>query len=158
MPFDYKRLTWARQSRLEVAGRADGPARCCPTWSRRRRPLGEITPKAAEATGIPAGLPLIAAAADKACEVIGAGCLEPHIGCLSYGTTATINTTHRSYIEVIPLIPPYPAAVPGAYSLEIQIYRGYWMVSWFKQEFGQHEQRMADGTGRRGRRRCSTSW
>ena len=57
--------------------------------------LGEITPEAAEATGIPAGLPLIAAAADKACEVIGAGCLEPHIGCLSYGTTATINTTHR---------------------------------------------------------------
>jgi len=38
--------------------------------------------------------------------VIGAGCLEPHIGCLSYGTTATINTTHRRYIEVIPMIPP----------------------------------------------------
>ncbi len=31
-----------------------------------------------------------------------------------------------------PLFPPYPAAVPGAYSLEIQIFRGYWMVSWFK--------------------------
>ena len=38
-------------------------------------------------------LALIAAAADKACEVIGSGALEPHIGCLSYGTTATINTT-----------------------------------------------------------------
>ena len=109
--------------------------------------LGEITPEAAEATGIPAGLPLIAAAADKACEVIGAGCLEPHIGCLRYGTTATINTTHRKYIEVIPLIPPYPAAVPGAYSLEIQIYRGFWMVSWFKQEFGLREQRLADERG-----------
>jgi sugar (pentulose or hexulose) kinase len=34
--------------------------------------------------------------------------------------------------------------VPGAYSLEIQIYRGYWMVSWFKNEFGHHEQRLAD--------------
>ena len=109
--------------------------------------LGEITPEAAEATGIPAGLPLIAAAADKACEVIGAGCLDPHIGCLSYGTTATINTTHRKYVEVIPLIPPYPAAVPGAYSLEIQIYRGYWMVSWFKQEFGYPEQQLAEEQG-----------
>jgi sugar (pentulose or hexulose) kinase len=105
--------------------------------------LGEITPAAAEATGIPAGLPLIAAAADKACEVIGSGGLEPHIGCLSYGTTATINTTHKKYVEIIPLIPPYPSAVPDAYSLEIQIYRGYWMVNWFKNEFGYEEQEIA---------------
>jgi sugar (pentulose or hexulose) kinase len=37
--------------------------------------------------------------------------------------------------------------VPDAYSLEIQIYRGYWMVSWFKSEFGHHEQRLADERG-----------
>ncbi len=79
--------------------------------------------------------------------MIGAGCLEPHIGCLSYGTTATINTTHRRYIEAIPLIPPYPAAVPGAYSLEIQIYRGFWMVSWFKEQFGHLEQQLASERG-----------
>ncbi|HEX7540711.1 MAG TPA: FGGY-family carbohydrate kinase [Anaerolineales bacterium] len=109
--------------------------------------LGEITPGASAATGLPAGLPLIAAAADKATEVLGAGCLEPHIGCLSYGTTATINTTHKKYIEVIPLIPPYPAAVPGQYSFEIQIYRGYWMVTWFKQEFGLREQGLAKAQG-----------
>jgi sugar (pentulose or hexulose) kinase len=93
------------------------------------------------------GLPLIACAADKACEVLGSGALESHIGCLSYGTTATINTTHKRYVEVIPLIPPYPAAVPGEYTMEIQIYRGYWMVNWFKQEFGQREQKLADEAG-----------
>lgn len=98
-------------------------------------------------TGIPEGLPLIAAAADKACEVIGSGCLDPWNACISYGTSATINTTHRKYTEVIPLIPPYPAAVPNAYSLEIQVYRGYWMVSWFKQEFGALEQRIATERG-----------
>jgi sugar (pentulose or hexulose) kinase len=105
--------------------------------------LGHITKQASEATGIPEGLPLIATAADKATEVIGTGCVSPDIGCLSYGTTATINTVHRKYIEVIPLIPPYPAAIPGAYNLEIQIYRGFWMVSWFKKEFGQLEQQLA---------------
>jgi len=109
--------------------------------------LGEITTEAAEQSGIPVGLPLIASAADKATEVLGAGCLEPHIGCLSYGTTATINTTHTKYTEVIPLIPPYPAAVPGAYSLEVQIYRGYWMVNWFKREFGLEEQLRAEEQG-----------
>lgn len=105
--------------------------------------LGEITPAAAEATGIPAGLPLISAAADKACEVIGAGCLQPHVACLSYGTSATINTTNQRYFEAIRMIPPYPAAVPNHYSSEIQILRGYWMVSWFKNQFGHNEQQLA---------------
>lgn len=146
MPFDYKHLHWSswwdwkwQVLPIDKSLLID----LVPPAAR----LGEITPEAAEACGIPAGLPLIASASDKACEVIGAGCLEPHIGCLSYGTTATINTTHRKYIEVIPLIPPYPAAVPDAYSLEIQIYRGFWMVSWFKQEFGQQEQLLADERG-----------
>jgi sugar (pentulose or hexulose) kinase len=101
--------------------------------------LGTITKSASKATGIPEGLPLIATASDKATEVIGAGCLGPSIGCLSFGTTATINTTHKKYVEVIPLIPPYPAAIPGAYSMEVQINRGFWMVSWFKEEFGLEE-------------------
>ena len=109
--------------------------------------LGVITTEAAAATGIPENLPVIAAAADKACEVIGAGCVDPSVACLSYGTTATVNTTHKKYVEVIPLIPPYPSAVPDAYALEIQIYRGYWMVSWFKREFGQNEERLAKQRG-----------
>jgi sugar (pentulose or hexulose) kinase len=79
--------------------------------------------------------------------VIGAGCVESHKACLSFGTTATINTTTRKYVELIPLIPPYPSAIPGAYSNKIQIYRGYWMVSWFKREFGQNEQRLASERG-----------
>ena len=90
---------------------------------------------------------MIAAAADKACEVIGAGSLAAHTGCISYGTTATITNTQTRYVEPIPLIPPYPAAVPNAYSLEVQIYRGFWMVSWFKKEFGQLELQMAQEQG-----------
>lgn len=146
IPFDYKRQTWSRSYDWKWEAVPIDPA-LLPELEPVASVLGEITPEAATATGIPAGLPLIAAGADKACEVIGAGCLEPHIACLSYGTTATINTTHRRYVEVIPLIPPYPAAVPGAYSLEIQVYRGYWMVSWFKREFGQYEEHIAQETG-----------
>jgi sugar (pentulose or hexulose) kinase len=146
LPFDYKRKQWARASNWKWKA-VPVDRSWLPELIPPAQPLGKITPSAAEATGIPRGLPLIAAAADKACEVIGCGALDPHIGCLSYGTTATINTTHRKYVEVIPLIPPYPSAVPYAYSLEIQIYRGYWMVSWFKREFGHHEQRLAEERG-----------
>jgi sugar (pentulose or hexulose) kinase len=146
VPFDYKGLDWASPRDwkwLAVPMDPDLLPELVPPGSQ----LGEITSQAAEATGIPAGLPLVAAAADKACEVIGAGCLEPHMGCLSFGTTATINSTHDRYVEVIPLIPPYPAAVPGRYSLEIQIFRGYWMVNWFKEEFAHRERRLARERG-----------
>jgi sugar (pentulose or hexulose) kinase len=138
IPFDYKRKTWCYswdwKWQIAPLSMSQLPELVPPT-----QPLGVITSAAAESTGIPPGLPLIAAAADKACEVLGSGGVEPNIGCLSFGTAATINTTHKKYVEVIPLIPPYPSAVPDAYSLEIQIYRGYWMVSWFKQEFGHFE-------------------
>jgi len=146
VPFDYKRQRWAGPRDWKWQALPIDPG-LLPELVPPGEPLGEITAEAAEATGIPAGLPLIAAAADKACEVIGAGCLEPNLGCLSYGTTATINTTHRRYVEAIPMLPPYPAAVPGAHSLEVQIYRGYWMVSWFKREFGLREQRLARERG-----------
>lgn len=146
VPFDYKKQTWEPPWGWKWQA-VPVDKSLLPDLVPVASPLGEITPQAAAATGLPVGLPLIAAAADKATEVLGAGCLEPHIACLSYGTTATINTTHRRYIEVIPLIPPYPAAVPGHYSFEIQIYRGYWMVTWFKQEFGLREQRLAAERG-----------
>jgi sugar (pentulose or hexulose) kinase len=146
VPFDYKKLCWAASWDWKWQAAPIRPE-MLPDLVPPGDTLGGITPEASEATGIPAGLPLVAAAADKACEVIGAGCLEPHIGCLSYGTTATINTTHQKYIEVIPLVPPYPSAVPNRYSLEIQIYRGYWMVSWFKREFAHKERRIAQQRG-----------
>ena len=105
--------------------------------------LGHISRQASKETGLPQGLPVIAAAADKACEVLGSGCLSPDIACLSFGTTATIETTNREYIEIIPFLPSYPSAVPGAYNTEVMIYRGYWMVSWFKNEFCQNEINLA---------------
>jgi len=146
MPFDYKRLDWA--SSWDWKWQAVPMDRnILPKLISPGELMGEITKSAAESTGIPCGLPVVAAAADKACEVIGAGALEPNIGCLSYGTTATINTTHKKYIEVIPLIPPYPAAVPGSYSLEIQVTRGFWMVSWFKEQFAYRETIIADERG-----------
>ncbi len=147
IPFDYKRL---RQSawwdwKWRVLPGID-PA-ILPDLVAPGQLLGTICPEAARDTGLPEGLPLVAAAADKACEVIGSGSLDSSIGCLSYGTTATINVTHKKYVEPIPLIPPYPAAVPGYHTVEVQVYRGYWMVNWFKEEFGHLEKRQAAELG-----------
>lgn len=106
--------------------------------------LGRITGRAARETGIPEGLPVIAAGTDKGCEMLGAGCLTPETGCLSFGTTATFNTTTTKYIELLSMIPPYPASVPDTYYTEVMIYRGFWMVSWFRDEFGVLERQIAE--------------
>lgn len=105
--------------------------------------LGAITKSASKATGIPAGLPLIASGTDKGCEILGAGCLSPETGCVSYGTIATINSASDKQVYLFPIIPPYPSSVPDAYYNEISIFRGYWMVSWFKEEFGLQEKLLA---------------
>jgi sugar (pentulose or hexulose) kinase len=143
VPFDFKKQEWSKDS--------DFKWKMFPYITRDRlatlvKPsefLGAISKKASKETGIPEGLPVIAAAADKACEVLGSGCLSPDIACLSFGTTATIETTNSKYVEIIPFLPPYPSAVPGAYNTEVMIYRGYWMVSWFKNEFAHNEMVLA---------------
>jgi sugar (pentulose or hexulose) kinase len=146
VPFDYKKQHWASSWDWKWRVLPIDP-QLMPDLIAQAQPLGELTRQAAEATGLPTGLPVIAAAADKACEVIGSGALDSSIGCLSYGTTATINVTHRRYVEPVPLLPPYPAAVPGYYTVEAQVYRGYWMVNWFKEEFGDRERQQAAELG-----------
>ena len=98
--------------------------------------IGYITDEASRETLIPKGTPVIASASDKACEALGSGIMEPNIAALSYGTTATIQTVHKKYIEVVKFIPPYPSAIPGYYNTEVMIQRGYWMIRWYRNEFG----------------------
>ncbi len=142
LPFDYRRQRWAGPRDFKWRSM---PVRreTLPELVSPGEPIGHLTPAAAAHLGVKAGLPVIAAASDKACEILGSGGLTPNIGCMSYGTTATINATSKRYVEPSRLMPPYPSAVPGNYSTEVMIYRGFWMVSWFKKEFGLREQRLA---------------
>lgn len=146
LPFDYKRLKWAAPRDWKWQAM---PIRReqLPELRKPGELLGQISAEASRHTGIPEGLPLIAAGADKACEVIGAGGVDPSTACLSYGTTATINTTRSKYLETIPLIPPYPSAIPDHFNTEVMIFRGFWMVSWFKQQFGLREMQRAKELG-----------
>jgi len=138
LPFDFKHSRWSSRfdwKWLVAPFRREWlPALVPPGGT-----LGGLTADAASHLGLTAGLPLIAAAGDKQCEALGAGALTPEVAALSFGTTATIGTTHRRYLEAIPLVPPYPAAVRGAWLVELQVLRGFWMVEWFKREFGAAE-------------------
>jgi len=146
IPFDHKNLEWCKEASLKWK-LFPVPHEMLPDLVQPGEVLGEITAKASRETGIPKGLPVVAAATDKACEILGSGCLESDVGCLSYGTTATINIISKKYIEPAPFIPPYPAPIPDAYCTEYMIYRGYWMVNWFKKQFALREEQLAEKKG-----------
>ena len=146
LPFDFKHHTWSkpldwRWQALPIT------KKMLPELIPCGDELGEISQQAAKDTGIPVGLPLISAGSDKACEALGAGSLTPQTASLSYGTTATYNTTNTTYVEAIKRLPAYPAAMPNTFNTEIIVQRGYWMVSWFKREFGLKEQQIATQQG-----------
>ena len=146
LPFDFQASRWAgrRDWKWQVAAFDPAwlPELVPPTGS-----LGGLTAEAAALVGLSAGTPLIAAAGDKQCEALGVGALTPNLAALSFGTTASIATTHRRYLEAIPLVPPYPAALPGAWLVELQVFRGFWLVEWFKRELAAGEVARAGALG-----------
>ncbi|MBU0971239.1 MAG: FGGY-family carbohydrate kinase [Proteobacteria bacterium] len=138
LPFDYKRQKWA--------GRWTLPNRLfpveiekLPTLIAPGQLIGQVTASAGELTGLRSGIPVIACGSDKGCETLGAGVTNQKMVSLSFGTTATVQTTSQKYFEAIRFMPPYPSPVPGCYNPEVEIFRGFWMISWFKQEFAHKE-------------------
>ena len=146
VPFDFKKQDWCADSDWKWHSMAI-KRYMLPSLCAVGEKLGVVTAEAAESTGLPMGVPVIAGAADKACEVLGVGALEASVASVSCGTTATINTTRPEYVEVVPFMPAYPAALPKHFNTEIQVFRGFWMVSWFLEQFGEVERRQAGETG-----------
>jgi len=138
LPFNYKKMRWARKSelctRLFPVDRVKLPELVQPG-----EVIGTITPQVADSTGIPAGIPVIACGSDKGCETLGSGIIDQKSVSLSFGTTATIQTTSRKFFKPIRFMPPYPAPLPGHYNPEVEIFRGYWMITWYRNEFAYQE-------------------
>ena len=115
LPFDYKALPLGGARRLEMDRRAVEPAwlpelvaadrsrsasstRPRPPRTRACRPACRSSPR-------PRTRPARSSAPGPS--------RRTSLG-LSYGTAATVNVTSDRYVEPIPLIPPFPAAIPGA--------------------------------------------
>lgn len=146
LPFDYRARRWA------------GPKSWrWPALSIRREQLvelvkpgeqlGALTDAAADHLGLPAGVPVIAAGADKACDLVGAGISDRNTGCISFGTRSTISVQSARYFEAKPPMPAFPAARHGYFMVESAVPRGFWMVNWFKEQFGLEERQRAEATG-----------
>ncbi|MEX1298434.1 MAG: FGGY-family carbohydrate kinase, partial [Desulfotignum sp.] len=147
LPFDYKRHCWA-EARFNLAKILfPVPMEKLPRLVPAGEIIGCVSKGASDATGIAPGIPVIACGSDKGCETLGAGVSGPDMVNLSFGTTATVQTLSDRYFETLPLMPPYPSPMPGHYNPEVQIFRGFWMISWFKDQFAHKEVSEAHALG-----------
>jgi sugar (pentulose or hexulose) kinase len=94
--------------------------------------IGPLTSEASVATGIPAGVPVIATANDKAVEMLGAGPLGTNAALVSLGTyiaamvPGTVN--HKSPANFWTNF----ASIPHRYLYESSgVRRGMWTLTWF---------------------------
>ncbi|VDN48053.1 Carbohydrate kinase [Petrocella atlantisensis] len=146
IPFSYKHFRWEKKHSLKHDIFHIEDDKLCDLVGSSET-IGSLTIKAAKETGLPPKLSVIAAGSDKGCETLGVGCIDNESISISLGSQASVQTTTRKYYEALTFIPPFQAVMPGYYNPEIQIYRGYWMISWFKKEFAAKEVKLAKELG-----------
>ncbi len=146
VPFVNKKREWAKPNSLET--------KLMPLEEEKRHSLiesgsviGGLTKEVADELGLPENLPLVGCGSDKACETIGVGVVDSSLASLSFGTTATIEVCTDKYFEYKKIFPAYCGILPNTWLSELEIFRGYWMISWFKKELGQKECEEAEKLG-----------
>lgn len=100
--------------------------------------IGTVTPTAAEATGIPVGIPVVETANDKAVEMLGSGSLDETTALISLGTYIAGmvhgNDNHKSPANFWTNF----ACIPHRYLYESSgVRRGMWTLTWFLDLLGE---------------------
>lgn len=145
-PFNYKEKHWMNKRELTYCV-CDIPAERLCELIKTGEVIGTLKDEICENTGIPKGLPLIATGSDKGCETLGLSVYNPGKASVSFGTTATIQFAVSKYFEPQKFMPAYPAVPDDRYNPEIQVFRGFWLISWFIKEFAAEERLEAERLG-----------
>ncbi len=134
LPFEAARLDWYKLPQIYTMLGVERDK--LPDLRHPGGELGKVTAEAAAKTGLPEGLPVLAAGGDKQCETLGCGCFDAKQAVISYGTMATVSTgTNKHYGDRKFRFHTFAASRKDYWNLEFQIYRGYWLVTWFCRQY-----------------------
>ncbi len=99
--------------------------------------LGRVTAMAAAATGVPAGIPVVATANDKAVEALGSGSLNSGTALVSLGTYIAAMVHGRENRKTPTDFWTNFGCIPDTYLYESHgIRRGMWTLTWFMDLLG----------------------
>ncbi|AIO19444.1 L-fuculokinase [Candidatus Izimaplasma bacterium HR1] len=140
IPFSNKRLDWANSKDIEGKIFSVKKEHLFELVQPGEK-IGDLTNESAKLLNLPAGIPVIASGADKACETIGIGCFDESTVSVSLASMVTVQTTTDTFMPLYKYGTVYPAAIEGKYNPELGITRGFWLISWFVDEFAELEKK-----------------
>lgn len=98
--------------------------------------IGYVTPKASQALGIPAGIPVVGGGVDNACMTLGAGCFEDGDTYASLGSSAWVAaSTSIPLTDFETRIYTFAHCVPGQYVPGIGIFASGSALAWAADNF-----------------------
>ena len=137
-PINFKKKKWYGDKALK--GIIFGvPGALLPKLQETGTIAGIVSKEVVKETGLPEGIRVYLSGSDKGCETLGLGALSKNVAAVSYGTACSIEVSNQRYHEPETFLPAYGAVVPGWYNMEVQVYRGYWMLGWFSKNFAAKE-------------------
>jgi xylulokinase len=112
--FDLEARDWS----TEVVEALEIPEAWLPPTYEGPAVTGEVSPEAAEATGLRAGIPVVGGGGDQAAGAVGVGAVEPGIVSLALGTSGVVfAATPEPFIEPEGRLHAFCHAVPGVWHL-----------------------------------------
>lgn len=147
LPFNSKEGEWDKNGSIHSYIFPDTVDKMVPLIDQNEI-VGHLTEKMAKLTGLKEGLRVYSPGTDKALEQVGQGAIHSTDVSLSFGSAASVEMVSDHYFEAERFIPLYRSALPGLYTPDYQIYRGYWMLNWFAHEFAfEREWKLAEDSG-----------
>ncbi|WP_133407197.1 FGGY-family carbohydrate kinase [Parashewanella tropica] len=146
LPFEYKKLGWAAKNSWRWQALACTPEQMVPLIPAAKL-LGNISESFANDTGLNINTSVATAGGDKACEMFATGSGEQGIANISLGSASCISIGLKTYQETIRYLPAFPSLIENQFMNEIQLERGFWLLTWLINEFGSKDAQQAAEEG-----------
>jgi sugar (pentulose or hexulose) kinase len=140
---DMARESWSEELITTLGFRADQFPQLYPPGA----VIGPVGKEAAAATGLPAGLPVVAGAGDGQCAGLGVNATSGKRAYLNLGTAVVAGVISDTYLTDLAFRTLY-APIRGKYYLETVLKGGVFTVSWFVDKFTQGTQTPGGGKSR----------
>lgn len=108
--------------------------------------IGRVSKEAAQGTGLPEGTPMGSGAGDQQAGGLGCGVIDPSMAYLNLGTSVVLGTVSRRYVAHRNFI-VRSGTLPATWNPEALLSAGYWMITWFKNNFATEEVQAAERDG-----------
>jgi xylulokinase len=127
----YDRHIWA----LEMATTLGLDEALFPPYIAPARIIGQVSSQAAEATGLPSGLPLVSAFPDFLAALVGSGTVRPGMACDRSGSSEALNLCAKKPFPDQTIF-SLPHAVPGLWNLSGGLSTSGKALEWFSRAGG----------------------